>query len=61
MLAPQWSVKGEYLYYDIGHVTLDQTFDLVSSVNPTIHDAFNIHSDAHYRGSIARLGVNYHF
>jgi outer membrane immunogenic protein len=59
MLAPQWSVKGEYLYYDLGHVTLDQTFDLQGT--PPAHAAFNIHSDTHFRGSIARLGVNYHF
>jgi outer membrane immunogenic protein len=29
MIAPQWSVRGEYLYYDLGTVTLNQTLGLV--------------------------------
>jgi outer membrane immunogenic protein len=58
MFAPQWSIKGEYLYYDLGTVTIDQTPD-TSSLAGTSSTA--IRSDAHYHGSIARLGLNYQF
>jgi outer membrane immunogenic protein len=54
MFAPQWSIKGEYLYYDLGTVTIDQT--LVTGFYSTV-----IHSDALYHGSIVRLGLNYQF
>jgi outer membrane immunogenic protein len=60
MFAPQWSVKAEYLYYDLGTVTLNQTFTLLGIGNPrNIND--NIQSVAHYRGNIARAGLNYKF
>jgi outer membrane immunogenic protein len=60
MFAPQWSVKAEYLYYDLGTVTLNQTFTLLGVGNPrNIND--NIQSVAHYKGNIARVGLNYKF
>ena len=31
MFAPQWSIKGEYLYYDLGTVAIDQTLDTFDS------------------------------
>jgi outer membrane immunogenic protein len=58
MFAPQWSVKGEYLYYDLGKVTLNQTLTLV---RPGDFISANVSSEGHYRGNIARLGVNYRF
>jgi len=55
MLTPQWSIKAEYLFYDLGTERMDQTLDFGS-------DGFtSIHSDAHYRGSIVRGGVNFKF
>ncbi len=60
MIAPHWSIKGEYLYYDLGHATLDQTLTLNSTI-PGHFVSANISSDAQYKGSIARLGINYHF
>lgn len=63
MFAPRWSVKGEYLYYDLGTVTINQTLVLAGNPlgagNPA--GAVNIHSDAHYHGNIARIGLNYKF
>jgi outer membrane immunogenic protein len=57
MVAPRWSVKAEYLHYD-----------LTSSFNSTPTSAFfvipvyqTLASSAHFQGDIARAGVNYHF
>jgi hypothetical protein len=56
MFAPRWSIKGEYLYYDLGSVTLNQTqYAFPAGVNAAI----GIESVARYQGQIARLGVNY--
>ncbi len=59
MFAPNWSLKGEYLYYDLGTVSIDQR--LVTSVPGIVGHMANIHSEAHYHGNIARVGVNYKF
>jgi outer membrane immunogenic protein len=57
MFTSQWSIKAEYLFYDLGTESMDQTLALDSG-----SDGFtSIHSDAHYRGSIVRGGVNYKF
>jgi outer membrane immunogenic protein len=53
MLAPNWSVKVEYLYVDLGSSTLG----IASSTIPAI--VFN--TSTSYREQIARVGVNYHF
>ena len=59
MFAPHWSVKGEYLYYDLGHQTLDSALSQV--VSDIKHANIGISSEATFKGSIARVGVNYHF
>ena len=59
MFAPRWSVKGEYLYYDLGTVTFNQTLGVAAVGIPRIGMA--IQSDAHYKGNIVRAGVNYKF
>jgi outer membrane immunogenic protein len=61
MLAPQWSVKGEYLYYDLGTASLNQTLVVVSAITPSSFLKDNIQSAANYRGNIVRIGVNYKF
>jgi outer membrane immunogenic protein len=51
-LVNNWSLKGEYLYYDLGslsHVMTDPSFPAI----------FNARADL--KGSIARAGLNYHF
>src|SRR5262249_22783585 len=59
MFAPQWSVKAEYLYYDLGTVTVNNTITAFSGSTPFF--GATIASEANYRGSIARGGINYHF
>jgi outer membrane immunogenic protein len=56
MFTPQWSIKAEYLFYDLGTQSIDQTIFFSSGAGFTA-----IHSDAHYRGSIVRGGVNFKF
>lgn len=51
MLAPNWSVKAEYLYVDLGH----RSFDAVSNT-PIIFT-----SSAAFHEQIVRVGLNYHF
>jgi hypothetical protein len=58
MVAPHWSLKGEYLLYDLGNVTLNSAFSVIES-NGARDITVNIQSMAHYRGNIARIGVNY--
>ncbi len=62
MFAPNWSVKAEYLHYDLGSV------NFVSTPMGTPASGFfsgaiyqtNVTS-ATFRGDIVRAGVNYHF
>jgi outer membrane immunogenic protein len=60
MFAPQWSLKGEYLYYDLG--TLRNTLTIVQT-NAAGANFFgaNVASTAVVKGNIARVGVNFHF
>jgi len=53
-LASNWSIKGEYMYYDLGH-----TWDIGSGV-PAI-PPFQSRFDYNTRGSLARVGFNYQF
>ena len=52
MFAPQWSVKGEYLYYDLGNHT-------VTSNAGGFPNQFRSQFDYATRGSILRAGLNY--
>ena len=62
MFAPNWTVRGEYLYYDLGDVTLNSTLNINAAfVPPVLVTTVGIQSAAHYHGSIARVGVNYKF
>jgi outer membrane immunogenic protein len=52
--APQWSVKVEYLYVDLGSQSNTITFTCGPNISPltsTVHDTFNI----------VRGGINFHF
>jgi outer membrane immunogenic protein len=60
MFAPQWSIKAEYLYYDLGTVGIDQTLNTFNTFGSFITST-GIHSEAHYHGSIVRGGVNFKF
>jgi outer membrane immunogenic protein len=53
MAGANWSLKAEYLYYDLGDISyafLDPAFP-----------AFNFKARSDFRGHIARVGVNYRF
>jgi outer membrane immunogenic protein len=52
-LANDWTAKVEYLYYDLGHLTV------VGTPNPFV--AFTTTSDFAFRGNIVRAGFNKKF
>lgn len=51
-----WSLKGEYLFYDLGNHTLNAVCTTCTGLSPTVFSA-------HYQdsGSIGRIGLNYRF
>jgi len=70
MLMNNWSLKAEYLYYDLGTTSLylGQAIGVQRIQTPTsgipvgqISQMRNAYSSIHFTGNIARLGVNYHF
>jgi len=59
-LTPQWSLKAEYLYVDLGASGTNNvavTNPVVSGVNPGAGFRTNINSNE----NIVRVGLNYHF
>ncbi|MEO8322198.1 MAG: outer membrane protein [Bradyrhizobium sp.] len=52
-VSSNWSVKGEYLYYDLGHTSDISNFG-IPAVPP-----FQSRFDYNVRGSLARIGLNY--
>jgi outer membrane immunogenic protein len=64
MFIPQWSVKAEYLYYDLGSVTYNGLLvDAFTKPNPAAPAFFtnNVQTTTRFNGNIVRLGLNYHF
>jgi outer membrane immunogenic protein len=62
MFAPNWSAKAEYLYYDLGSITYNGTLTTAGASFMAGNSAVvNVQSTAKFNGSIARVGVNYHF
>jgi len=61
LFAPNWSVKAEYLYYDLGSVTYAlsplQNFNNAG----VLFTAGAPVSRARFTGNIVRAGLNYHF
>jgi outer membrane protein OmpA-like peptidoglycan-associated protein len=58
--APQWSLKAEYLYVDLGAsggYNVPVTNPVVAGVNPGAGFRANVNSNE----NIVRVGVNYHF
>ncbi len=67
MFWPNWSTKVEYLYYDLGNVTVGNGV-LANSFNAvpfggtsTLLAAAASQSRTRFDGHIVRVGVNYHF
>jgi outer membrane immunogenic protein len=54
-LMGHWSVKGEYLYYDLG--SLSRSLGDTNGRFPTTFQTYS----ADFKGSIVRVGVNYRF
>jgi outer membrane immunogenic protein len=64
MLMSKWSVKAEYLYYDLGSVNYG-TRGFGFDEGPTNFPGFGVAAVAtstrvHFNGNIARVGLNYH-
>jgi len=53
MVTPNWSVKAEYLYVDLGN----RSASIAAYSFPTV--AFNVSTE--FREQIVRVGLNYHF
>ena len=63
MFLPHWTLKAEYLYYDLGSVSSGSpnlVFNVAGFASPTF-SAVNIGSSAHFNGNIVRAGINYKF
>lgn len=61
MFAPNWSLKGEGIYWNLGNLNIPTTAIAVapnSSLRPLVAIG-NVHTN--YHGIIARVGINYHF
>ena len=54
-IARNWTVKAEYLYYDLGHASYTNVETPANNSIPAMQ------SDVHFNGSIARVGLNYQF
>ena len=63
MFLPHWTLKGEYLFYDLGSVSWGSpnlAFNVPGFASPTF-SAVNIGSSTHFSGNIVRAGINYKF
>jgi len=55
-LGPDWTVKAEYLYYDLGRISFTAiTIDIGDPPTPVMQ------AEARFKGRIARVGINYRF
>jgi outer membrane immunogenic protein len=61
MFVPNWTVKGEYLYYDLGSTTFASPTQVQTNTAGVVAIAANGGTTVDFKGSIARLGVNYKF
>jgi outer membrane immunogenic protein len=69
MFMPNWSLKVEYLYYDLGSVTwlnspnssIASTTDAIGALAGTVNATNVSASRTTFNGNIVRLGLNYHF
>ena len=61
LFAPNWSVKVEYLYYDLGSVSYGLTPLQSFNTAGTLFTNGAPFSRASFRGNIVRAGLNYHF
>ena len=60
MFAQNWSVKFEYLYYDLGNASVNGPVQYVNAVTGATGLGVS-QTSAQFNGHIVRAGVNYHF
>jgi outer membrane immunogenic protein len=61
MFLPNWSAKVEYLYYDLGSVSLNGFVTGSNTYTGSMGYAYATVTSARYNGNIVRGGLNYHF
>jgi outer membrane immunogenic protein len=62
MWTRQWSVKVEYLYYDLGRATSSsQVADPLNGFAVPNYFVNNVQTSTRFNGNIARVGLNYQF
>ncbi len=59
MVAPNWSVKAEYLYYDLGTTTFG--LGPLTRLNVATSFVDQPSMRTRWNGHVARAGINYHF
>jgi outer membrane immunogenic protein len=59
MFIPNWSIKAEYLYYDLGKQTTDNQFVAYSPSGAQW--TYGSYGSRAFNGNIVRAGMNYHF
>ena len=60
LFSPNWSVKAEYLYYDLGRVTFGVGGLTLATAGATFFTDLPVAS-TRFNGHIVRVGLNYHF
>ena len=61
MVAPNWSVKAEYLYYDLGNASVSSAIFGTNPANGPLFLSNFPTATTRFDGHIVRAGVNYHF
>jgi outer membrane immunogenic protein len=63
MISPQWSIKAEYLFIDLGKASYTQacTAPGICTAPPQVAPGATYQTDLRTRENIARVGLNYHF
>jgi outer membrane immunogenic protein len=62
MIFPRWSVKAEYLHYDLGSVAYNSPLGpALTAPPPPTYFTNNVQSTTRFDGDIVRAGVNYHW
>jgi outer membrane immunogenic protein len=62
LFAPNWSLKVEYLYYDLGRVTFAAAPFQQFALNGTLLETVTaVQASTRVSGNIVRAGLNYHF
>jgi outer membrane immunogenic protein len=61
MVMPNWSIKAEALYWDLGRMNVNTAAIGVAPISYVSNNVAYGRTSVNYQGVIARAGVNYHF